>query len=91
MMITKLFDLRVFPEIDDVIMTSSFSFTRLIQTIKRLLIMDSPRSEVAKNGIICQNWATQTLIMNHKISLIIITNTHISAKTADISRLILRV
>ena len=52
--------------------------------------MDSPRSEVAKNGIICQNWTTQTLKMSLEISLIIITNTHISAKTADISRLIMR-
>ena len=51
--------------------------------------MDSSRSEVAKNGIVCQNRTTQTLKMSHKISLIIITNTHISAKTDDNSRLIL--
>ena len=30
--------------------------------------MDSPRSEVAKNGIICQNWTTQTLKMSLEIS-----------------------
>ena len=71
MMITKLFDLRVFPEIDDVIMTSSGSFTRLIQTIKRLLVMDFPRSEVAKNGITCQNWTTQTLKMSYEISAVL--------------------
>ena len=53
--------------------------------------MNSSRYEVAKKGIICQNWASQTLKINHKISLIIITNTHISAKTDDNSRLILRV
>ena len=70
-MITKLFDTRVFLEIDDVIMTSSGSFTRLIQTIKRLFIMDFPRSEVAKNGIICQNWTTPTLIMSLEISAVL--------------------
>ena len=67
----KNIDWPVFPECDDVIMTSSLLFTKLIQIMKRLLIMDSSRSEVAKNGIICQNRTTQTLKMSLELSSVL--------------------